>query len=331
MQAEQSIYGRIQSTAMMSTAKTEILVSKLIHLNEQSEIGFDAAAHHIRNRALKIWLKTCAQQRREFAEELRSFTQSHAMQERSTDFQTLTARLHRGWIDARSIMVIGRNDRERFILEQALYAEDRAVARSYHSALNSNIPAELTQLLQEQHTKINVVREYLESMLGDNGEQLIVQLFDSESDTRNAIAELNELHSGSHKTSVKPLADVMKHYEAEQSGRRMELVSASMILGVASGAVLGFAIAAVSAVATPIVPTLTLILLGSAFGVLCGLIFGLIGGYSNVEEDRHIYESAQQTGKVFMFTQIPVDRVSTIRKILRRHRWNAGEAVTSTP
>jgi len=329
MQVQQSTSQRIQPAAKMSETKVELLVNNLIHLNEQSEIGFDAAAHHIRNRALKIWLKSCAQQRREFAQELCDFHQLHNMKEHSAGFQTLMARLHRGWIDARSIMVIGRKDTERFILEQAQYAEDKAIERTYHNALDSNIPYELEQILEKQYAKINVVREHLGAMLGDADQQLIVQLFDSAKDMQNAVEELNESHRDFHSTSVKPIDDIMKYYKGGQNGRMMEIVSASIILGIVSGATFGFVIAAAASIAAPIVPTFAITILGGVFGLFCGLIFGLVGGHSNVEEDKHIYESSRQTGKFVMFTQIPVDRVSVIRQILQQYRWMVNKNVTS--
>lgn len=330
MQAQQSIYKRIQPIAEMSETRVERLVNRLVHLNEQSEIGFDAAAHHIRNRALKIWLKSCAQQRREFAKELEAFHSSHDVQERSTGLQTFLARIHRGWIDARSIMVIGRKDTERFILEQVQYAEKKVATQNYIDALDADMPNELRQMLQAQYAKMEVTHEHLDLMLGDNGELLIVQLFDSAHDTQNAVVELNESHRNAHKTSVKPLDEVMKYYDAEQNGRMMEIVSASVILGIVSGGVFGSVIAAASTLAASVVPALALTLIGSAFGLLCGLIFGLIGGHSNVEEDKHIYESARAAGKFFLFTQIPVDRVPAIRQTLQQHRWASSNTTVST-
>ncbi|MFZ4851122.1 MAG: PA2169 family four-helix-bundle protein [Caldilinea sp.] len=81
-------------------------LDELVSLNLDSEMGFETAAEHAREPALKTRLRDFARQRARFAEELRAeiIGWGGTPQQRRNPM----AALHRGWIDLKAGLTVGR-------------------------------------------------------------------------------------------------------------------------------------------------------------------------------------------------------------------------------
>lgn len=96
------------------------------------------------------------------------------------------ATLHRGWLDVRAAMIIGRDGVERMVSREAHRVESSLVVRGYEEALGLKLPEPVGTLLQRQQAEINATVAQLEALAGTDAERLLVQLYVRNEDAHSA-------------------------------------------------------------------------------------------------------------------------------------------------
>ena len=134
---------------MKYTEKISNKLNELLEKNYDAEKGYLSSAENVDNTRLKIFFKTRASERSQFAKELRTEILSYGqIPEDSGSFQ---GTMHRNWMSLKSLF--SANDEEA-ILEEALRGE-RASLEEYAEILKYEDFAPSTQkMLEEQHQKI---------------------------------------------------------------------------------------------------------------------------------------------------------------------------------
>lgn len=330
MLSEQSALSQSQVAAPPSTdliASAQRL-NRLIHLNEESQRGFEIAAQQVRNRGLQIMLKIYAQQRRQFAEELRQQFAHEGHVERASRIQSIFASLHRGWIDVRTAIVIRYDSMERMVVNEARRIEKRIVLKEYQRALKEEYPDTVGAVLEEQYKQVQSVHKQLEQISGRSEHGLLLQLFDSEAQALEAVKELHHYGLPRDQIEVKAAREVMESYASDS---RQSRIKEGAIVALFIGAVIGFVIGVLTGLGVQLGSDASLTstfvfwlgVIGSAFGVLFGGLFGLIASYTTTGEDNHIHQNALEADGVLVLTTVDNERTHTVRTLLQKLRWQS--------
>jgi uncharacterized protein (TIGR02284 family) len=123
-------------------------LNDLIETCRDGESGFQTAADHVKDSALKKFLTQCSEQRAQFASEL----QSEVRQLGGTPAQTgsVSAAFHRGWMNIKAIVTGGNDDA---IVTECERGEDAAI-ENYQRVLKQNLPPNVLPVVKHQFTEI---------------------------------------------------------------------------------------------------------------------------------------------------------------------------------
>ena len=133
-------------------------LNQLIQTCKDGEEGFKVAAAGLDDLNLQHLLESYSQQRNEFAAELQA--EVRRMDQDPPDSGHVTATLHRGWMDIKSL-VTGRD--EAAIIAECERGEDVAV-RAYEQALAGDLPQDLRALVERQFGKIKEAHKQIRSL-----------------------------------------------------------------------------------------------------------------------------------------------------------------------
>ena len=133
-------------------------LNRLIQTCKDGEEGFKVAAGAIQDLNLQRLLESYSQQRSEFSAELQAEVSKLAQQ--PADSGHVTATLHRGWMDIKSL-VAGRD--EGAIIAECERGEDLAL-EIYQQALASLLPADLQAVVERQFGKIKEAHDQIRSL-----------------------------------------------------------------------------------------------------------------------------------------------------------------------
>ncbi|MEM7133957.1 MAG: PA2169 family four-helix-bundle protein [Chloroflexota bacterium] len=314
--------------ASLTNPLTHYTIKRLIHLNEQSERGFEAAAQHVKNRGFKIVLKTYAQQRKAFAQELSLLLNVSSGDAPAKMFRlrSLFAMLHRGWLDIRAAMTIGREAVEGMMSREALRVEEKIVAAEYQQALTLALPEVVIDLIQKQLTQLEAVVDQLALLAGKDNQRLLIQLYDSNPQVNGALRNLHQIAGPTEDVEIYKVQEFMERYECNCYGSRMlEGTSvgafAGMFLGIISTLLLG--LVAMWGVGSPTSTTLLwLTISGAGFGILLGGLFGFLLSHATSEDDEYIYQKSLQDDAVLLFATVPIGQAKATRSYLETMRWH---------
>jgi uncharacterized protein (TIGR02284 family) len=126
-----------------------------------SEQGYRRAAQDAADSDLKQQFEQLANERSSMAAELDRLIREHGGEPTWTG-GSLTGAAHRMWVDLRS--ALSRNERQ-VVLEEVARGES-AAEESYDDALRSNLPAEVRQVVREQHRRVREARNRYRAMAG---------------------------------------------------------------------------------------------------------------------------------------------------------------------
>ena len=115
--------------------------------------GFRQAAEGLQNAAIKQQFQTHGQERKRFADELKSEVQKLGGTPDSGG--SMSGALHRGWINIKSA-VSGKSDAA--IIAEAERGEDVAV-EAYQKALQAGLPPHIHSLVQRQFTSVKATHD----------------------------------------------------------------------------------------------------------------------------------------------------------------------------
>lgn len=291
----------------MSKSHQSSVIDGLLRRSRESEHGFLVAAENINNQGLKAILKTYAQQRREFGQEIEA-----ALGERREGRHAREGWLssvHRGWIGLRATMTLGNLNTQHVVLSEALRGEGLTL-RTYQQALDGDLPLSLRPILERQRAQIQEDHEHLSLLRGNSESQLIVGLFDRDEHVSEATAALER--AGFNRESIEQLSvsQMLHAYQSSpERSTKAEQVLATTLLGAAFlgplGLVVGFSLHTLPTAASALGMSLWLTLLLTTFvGIMTGggigAFFGLLLGQGIQEEDSHLYQEGMRNGNVML-------------------------------
>jgi uncharacterized protein (TIGR02284 family) len=305
-------------------------LNRLVRLCNASEKGFNVAAENVRNRGLKVMFKTYAKERAQNAQSLGE--QVRELGDVPAEGGGVLAAAHRGWINIKAAMTIGQVSTEKVVLGEVVRGE-RVAVRNYEDALHRTLPAEMRALVEEQYERVREVSNRARDLQGQEGERLVVRLFDSEEDVAEAESDLHAAGFDPERMERVPLEEMMSLYE----GRRVaDTVTESGLAGALAGAGLGVIlglVAAVSAILAPGEPMFAMsvgelfvwtLLLGAGAGLLFGALIGAIIGLGVSQEDEYRYAESVERGSILLMVRTDLTRADEASKIMRgvnARRW----------
>jgi uncharacterized protein (TIGR02284 family) len=133
-------------------------LNRLIRTCIDGQKGFQSAAENVSDLNLKRLFESYAQQRTEFAAELRR--ELGRVGEEPTDTGHASAALHRGIMDVKSAVSGGD---EGTIISECERGEDLA-AEEYESALQTALPEDLRNLVERQFSGIKEAHDQVRSL-----------------------------------------------------------------------------------------------------------------------------------------------------------------------
>ncbi len=289
------------------------------------ERGYAVAAANVDNRALKLLFKSYAKQRADFDTELRKEMGSAAGGLHS--LVDILAMIHRGRINIFAAMTIGDLNRERMVLKEVLVGE-KATLRAYRRALEAHLPDGLDKMVRTQYEAIQGVVSQVEVLRGKDGRQLVVRLFDSDSDARLAIKALRGAHFTRAATEKASAEDGMAPAYLEPGNDRL---LETVLSGAAGGALWGAVSGALAGVGVVYLPTLGLVhaslaiqetawaqtALGAIIaGAFVGGMLGLFIGWGIHGGDAYLYGDSQRRGQVLVRLETDQARAAQAEQIM---------------
>jgi uncharacterized protein (TIGR02284 family) len=144
----------------MAEERDEVVstLNNLIETCKDGEEGYRWAADKIEDSELKSLFNRYAQQRAQFASELR--TEVQRLGGDPEDSGSAGGALHRGWINIKSAVTGG--DREA-IISECERGEDVAV-ESYQKAMDEGLPSNLQSVVQQQYSQVKEAHNSIRSL-----------------------------------------------------------------------------------------------------------------------------------------------------------------------
>jgi len=306
------------------------VANRLLQINNASELGFNLAAVNVKNRGLKLILKSFAQERAEYARELRQLVQEAGGD--PAEGSGWLATIHRGWINIKAAMTIGQGPTESVVLAEVTRGE-RAAHQAYQQALEQSLPVAVQTMLQQQYQGLRATEERIRQLRGREGQRTVVRLFDSEEDAQSAAGALAD--AGYPISSIEQLQmeELVVAYDAQGEGdTTFESALAGALVGAVLGIILGL-VASVSAWMAPgepllgasLIQTAGAILLGALLaGLILGGLLGVIIGTGLSQDDAYRYSDSLTRGALLLLvktTEEDANRASEIMQAVNTRRW----------
>ena len=134
------------------------VLNDLIEYCKDGQHGYHTAAQDVKNTELKSLFNTYAQQRAEFASQLRE--QVRTLGGDPDKSGSVTGALHRTFIDIKSVVSSGD--------EGSILAEcdrgDSAAEEKYDEALRASLPQGVMQVVRKQHDEVRTARNQIRSL-----------------------------------------------------------------------------------------------------------------------------------------------------------------------
>lgn len=307
----------------MATSDSAMIrkLNRLHRICVAGELGFEVVAKNLSNRGLKVVIKSYAQQRTRFAAELKEEIERLGGQ--VSERRSIRGVIHRGRIDIFAALTIGPYNVERTVLSEAVRGENAAVS-AYRGVIDGDMPAETREIVQRQYEDIQAARDRLVFLRGDEGEQLVVRLFDTEQDAETATRALQEAGFDPTDIEVVDVKDVTSVYEGEGSK-----VSETVASGAFGGAIWGAVIGAAAGLGIILIPGMEMMmmgpdpitswiiitLVGTVVGALFGAILGFFIGHGASEEDTYVYDVSVRYGTKLVRLRTTSDRAMEATRV----------------
>lgn len=133
-------------------------LNDLVQICIDGDKGFSAAVELLDDAQLKRELVEFSLTRRRFASEIQALVAQEGEDPAKTG--DTSAALHRGWMNVKTL--ISRNDRYA-VLAECERGEDSAV-EAYRNALNSDLPPDVSIVIQRQATEIQRAHDRIRSL-----------------------------------------------------------------------------------------------------------------------------------------------------------------------
>jgi uncharacterized protein (TIGR02284 family) len=276
---------------------------KLNHLYQicrAGEKGFATVAANVKNRGLKVALKTYAAQRAQFADEIKE--EILRLGGSVGGEASLPAMVHRGRMDFYATFMTGEQNVENVVLGEARLGENVA-QDAYQRVLSIPLPPETRALVNRQYQQVLMTRDEVNLLRGQAGKRLIIRLFDSEQDMTAALKALEAAGIRPEKVEPVELKQIANIYTGRGSTAE-DVLLAGAVGGAIWGGIIG-TVAGASAATAPGMPEIA----GSSLGTwaviaLSGIVLGALGAMAMgfaistgiAEEDSFVYEASLKHG-----------------------------------
>lgn len=293
-----------------------------------SQEAYAYAAQHTRNRGLKLVLKSYAQERAQFQEQLAAFDPSLAPGATPPVAHAAGNAVSRGWASMRAWFTIRRQSRQRLLMQKAQQSDKEAIV-AYQDALGHGPAPELDRLLHEQLSALYRAENRLTSLAAPRRDGiLLVRLYERPEQVVQVVSELEGAGVQRDHVYVADVEQLTPYADdvPDRERARWETMAAAAIVG----AVLGFLIVVPFAIAQRLYfPQLNGIIADSPNGVLLeymvggalvgaifGLYFGIFIGQDIVEDDAQFYEQSLENGKVLIAVPATPTNRADVEKVL---------------
>jgi hypothetical protein len=232
------------------------------------------------------------------------------------------AALHRGWIDIKASLTVGRDNEAQVVLGECTRGE-RIALRQYEQARQVVLPVSVDELLQQRADEIEAVNDRLCRMAECSDEALLVQLFDHVEAAQRAVAQLEATGIDRGQIQLTPAAETGAYHCECQRQRILESASAGAFSGAVAGLLMGVIVSlglgfAGTELSWAFVVAVHFLSMG--VGSLGGGLFGLIIGHGVTEDDRYTYDESTRNGSVIVTVQLERTQTPQARQLLREQR-----------
>jgi len=311
-------------------------LNHLIQVCEESAKRFYNAAEHIRNRGLKLVLKSYVQERVRFANELRSLVNRAG--EAVTSAEPVSESLSRGWTDIKATMTVQREGRQDLVLAE-LAAEETKTLTQYTEAINEPLPPAIRTLIERQLAEIRKIQRRLALLAEETDHRILVRLFNHTSRAEQVIQQLTRAgfpRDDIYTASIEEL-DIYTGAAREKKRTMRDTVVTSVLIGLVFGAVLGLLFSFAQRYYFPewngvfTSNPVGIVLEGMAAGALVGaffaLIFGLFMGRDAVEDDSYLSTQSLRHGDTLVAVFTDPSHIAEAERIIGlRHQFEVEPA-----
>jgi uncharacterized protein (TIGR02284 family) len=130
-------------------------LNQLIETSKNGELGYKTAAEHVNNTQLKTVFQEYAKQRAQFVQQLQ--TEVGRIGGSPAASGSLTAALHRGWIDVKSALSGGDGS----ALVAACETGEAAAVATYERALDMDIAGDTRTIVDQQLQRIREAHKHM--------------------------------------------------------------------------------------------------------------------------------------------------------------------------
>jgi hypothetical protein len=313
--------------------ESKTLASTLGHLSQacrNSQEAYAYAAQHTRNRGLKLVLKSDAQERAEFQDQLRTFTGDPS----TVATHTTGSALSRGWASMRAWFTIRRQSRQRLLMQKALQRDQEVIA-AYSEALRTELPPDLTRLLQTQLVVVQRAERRVAALAAPRrAGALLVRLYEHGAQADQVVSALEGAGVTRDQVYVADVARLQPYGDdtPTRERARWETMAAAAVVGAVLGAVIIFPFAIAQRLyfpqlngffaTTPMGVLLEYLAGGALVGAIFGLYFSIFIGQDIVEDDAYFYEQSLENGRVLVAVPAtPSNRADVERALGLQHQF----------
>jgi uncharacterized protein (TIGR02284 family) len=142
----------------MENEKAISCLNDLIETCKDGQFGYQTAAEDVKDATLKSLFSEFAVQRGEFIGQLKAQVKALGGDPDTTG--SIIGALHRGWINLKSALSSG--DREAILAE--CNRGDSYAEGDYDKAMNAGLPANVAEVVSNQHVAVKAARNKIRSM-----------------------------------------------------------------------------------------------------------------------------------------------------------------------
>jgi uncharacterized protein (TIGR02284 family) len=275
----------------MNDAQVRRSLQSIYKIAEAGEKGFATSAASMSSPGLKALLKSYAQQRARFKDEI--LEELRRLGGDTRPGSSIPGMIHRGRVAIFAAMLIEKDRRERTVFSEAAMGE-RVAVNTYERALKRDLPGHIQDLLTRQLGEVRKVSEQVQLLHGTGGKRLVVQLFENEKTADGVIQTLKDANFVPDSIEKIPLDRLELHQGRGATVRETVLSGAfgGALWGGLTGILAGFGVlqtlspqpqGAASIAGIWVMVALGFLLLGAFISSILALFIGV--GVS--EEDRH--------------------------------------------
>jgi uncharacterized protein (TIGR02284 family) len=302
----------------MDSQRVVTTLGYLYRIVEAGERGYAVAASNVSNRALKILFRSFAGQRAKFKDEI--IAEIQRLRGRVPVGSSLLGIVHRGRIDIFAALTIGAENVEKVVLKEVMIGE-RVAIRAYEKTLKLDLPLETQEIVARQFEEVRKVVEQVRLLRGQDRKRMLIRLYDSEADARQALQSLKQAGLSENAFEI----ENVNHLRATElyKGRGTTILE-TIISGAVGGAIWGTLAGGLAAIGIlqisnieGVAPSTLLRFAGlCALGLMAGgsFIGGMIGlfiGWGIASEDSYVSDDSLKHGQILIRVMVDGPLAST--------------------